>query len=125
MDKAHERTDKEIELIERQIDRIYAVQQKLISKLTERYFSKFEKADNEKKAKLDAGEITESEYRKWRQSTMMNGVEWYKFISDVCKIIHRTNVQAVALSNKVMPNVFVDNYNEVGKDIERQVREIQ
>ena len=121
MDKAHEYTDRELELMGRKIDAIYKVQNKVVVKMAEKYFSQFEDVDNKKKQELEDGKITKAEYKNWRIATMMTGKKWNEFIHSLCKVIHRTNQRAIDISNNATIDVFVENYNFVGKSIEEQV----
>ena len=125
MDSAHEYTDDKIDAVEKQIDRVYASLQKDIDKLAKQYFSQFEDADAQKLAEVKAGSITENEHRLWRASEMMSGRKWSAFVKKVCKLIYEANKKAVSISNMAMTDVFIENYNFVGKDIERQVHALR
>lgn len=124
MDRAHEYTDNKIESVEKKINKVYKELQSEIDKKTAQYFDQFKEADDIMRKRLDAEEITENEYNVWRTTTMMRGAKWDKFVKDMCKIIHEANKKAISLSNEAMTDVFIENYNYTGKDIERQVREL-
>lgn len=125
MDRAHEYTDNKIESVEKKINKVYKDLQAEIDKKTAQYFDQFKDADDAMRAKVNAEEMTEAEYNTWRTTTMMRGAKWDKFLKDMCKIIHEANKKAISLSNTAMTDVYIENYNHVGKDIERQVRELQ
>ena len=73
MDKAHSLTDKKLEEMEKHLSEIYARSQKELEKKTEKFWADFERKDIVKKKKLDAGEITEAQYKQWRQGQLMTG----------------------------------------------------
>ena len=124
MDRAHEYTDNKIESVEKKINKVYKNLQTKINKKTTQYFDQFKDADDAMRAKVDAEEMTEAEYNAWRITTMMQGAKWDKFVKEVCKLIYEANKKAISISNDAMTDVFIENYNYIGKDIERQVREL-
>ena len=125
MDSAHKYTDKKIEDTESQINKVYNKLEKDLIKMSNDYFEQFSDVDAEKQKEVESGDITEKEYRSWRASTMMSGLKWSNFSKAVSKRIYEANKQATDIFNSVLPDVFVENYNHIGKDIQRQVREIR
>ena len=124
MDRAHRSTDKVVDNVEKQIAEVYKRHEDKLAGMYEKYFSQFADADEKKKKELDDELITKQQYVAWRSKTMMSGSKWKRFLKAVTKEIYKANVEAVAVTNKSLPNVFVENYNFIGKDVERQVNEL-
>ena len=118
MDKAHEYTDKKIEELYKSIDTIYDSKTKELDRLFNAYFSKFEKEASKKQKELD-----EKEYRKWLFS-ICTGREWNKLVKSATKIITGLNKKSAQTMNDAMADVYIENYNYIGKDIEEQVNGI-
>lgn len=121
MDRAHRRTDKVIDETLEKIDKVYSDKEEELVALCSKYFNQFEEADEKKRKEYEDGLITKSQYAAWRTSTMMTGKKWKRFLHRMCKEIHSLNALAIKVSNDRMADVFVENYNFVGKDIEEQV----
>ena len=69
-DAAHLQTDKELAKLEKRIAKIYKEAADDLQKTIDDYFAKFVKRDKKQKARLEAGEITEQEYKQWRLAQM-------------------------------------------------------
>ena len=62
-DAAHLQTDKELAKLEKRIAKIYKEAADDLQSTIDDYFAKFVKRDEKQKARLEAGEITEQEYK--------------------------------------------------------------
>ena len=124
MDRAHRSTDKVVDNVEKQIAEVYKRHEDKLAGMYEKYFSQFADADAKKKEELDSGTITKQQYTAWRAKTMMTGSKWKRFLKAVSSEIYKANVEAIEVSNGALAEVFADNYNFTGKDIERQVNEL-
>ena len=69
-DTAHRLTDEKLEEMEKRLSAIYSRAEKEIQKTIDDYFEKFAERDAKQKARLEAGEITEQEYKQWRLAQM-------------------------------------------------------
>ena len=112
-DKAHILTDKKLEEMERRLAAIYASSESELTDIAEEYFSAFEEADEKKRKQLDDGEITEEEYRTWRQQKFLRGELYKKMQEDVAKKLLAINALAVAYINKQLPGIYAANYNQL------------
>ena len=75
------------------------------------YFRKFERRDAEMKALLNAGEITEQEYRDWRLSQIGRGKHFKALQDEVAQRMTNINEVAMTYINEVTPNIYALNYN--------------
>ena len=116
-DKAHLLTDKKLEQMEKRLSAIYSEAQTDIHKKADEYFSKFEKADAEKRKLIKAGKLTEEEYKKWRQSKIMYGKRFTVMKEDIAKQLLNVNQTATAYINGELPEVYALNYNALSKSV--------
>lgn len=110
--------------LEAEIAKIYKQSEPKIRKMYTDYFKQFEAEDAKMQELLEAGGITQREYKAWRMRTMTTGKKWDEFCRRVANALLEIDKQAVELSNRAMDKVFIDEYNEAGKDIARRVNEL-
>ena len=120
-DPAHALADKELEEIEKRIEEIYRRAGKEIEKRAASYFDKFSAADKAKKALVKRGDLTEAEYKAWRQRQIMMGERWGWLRKQTAKNLNQANNIAVEYINSKMPKVYAVNYNAVVGAVNRQV----
>ena len=93
-DAAHRLTDEKLEEIEKRLSDIYSRAEKEIQKTIDDYFAKFAKRDAKQKARLEAGEITEQEYKQWRLAQMGRGERFKALQSRVAERYTEANETA-------------------------------
>lgn len=117
-DKAHVLTDKKLEEMEKRLSAIYSEAQTDIQKKADEYFSKFEKADAEKRKLVKQGKLTDDEYKKWRQGKIMYGKCFTAMKEDVAKQLLNVNQTATAYINGELPEVYALNYNALADTVD-------
>ena len=121
-DKAHALTDREIERMERELSVIYERAEKELSEKVEKYFAQFEKLDEQKRALVDAGKMTEQEYKLWRQGKIMSGKHWTAMKEQAAQELLNANKTAMAYINDQLPGIYAINYNGVVDGINGQIK---
>ena len=121
-DRAHSWTDWKIGEIEKELDRIYSRAEKELEEKAAKYFKRFEDLDAKKRALVDAGKMTEEEYRKWRTGKIMTGKHWTDMKQDVADQMFHVNQTAAAYVNDQLPAVYARNYNQVANGINGQIK---
>lgn len=111
MDRAHSLTDKKLEEMEKHLSEIYARSEKKLEKKTKKFWADFERKDKAKKKKLEAGEITETDYKKWRQGQLMTGKHWDEMTKAVAEEMVNADKTAAAYVNGKLPEIYSLNYN--------------
>lgn len=122
IDKGHSLTDKEIERMERELSVIYERAEKELSEKVEKYFAQFEKLDEQKRALVDAGKMTEQEYKVWRQGKIMTGKHWTAMKEQVAAELLRTNETAISYINGQLPQIYALNYNAVADGVNDRLK---
>ena len=115
-------TDQILKEMEKHLTQIYKTAQNDISKKIDAYFDKYTAADSKKRKQLQAGEITEAEYKAWQKGQLMTGSHWYAMEQQISKEISSVNKTAAAYINGKLPEVYALNYNEIGDQINGVVK---
>lgn len=118
-DAAHLQTDKELAKLEKRIAKIYKEAADDLQKTIDDYFAKFAKRDAKQKARLEAGEITEQEYKQWRLAQMGRGERFKSLQSRVAERYTEANETAVRYVNDATPGIYSLNRNYSAYTIEK------
>lgn len=118
-DAAHLQTDKELAKLEKRIAKIYKEAAEDLQKTIDDYFAKFAKRDAKQKARLEAGEITEQEYKQWRIAQMGRGERFKALQSRVAERYTEANETAVRYVNDATPGIYSLNRNYSAYTIEK------
>lgn len=117
-DIGHELTEDILSGLEERIKEEYAraladAEEKVI-----KYFRKFEKGKLEQKALLDAGKITEKEYKDWLYRHTMMGQQWKDLEKVLAEDFTHANEIALQISRGQMPDIYAVNANYATYQIE-------
>lgn len=128
IDKAHKATDKQIEAMERHIDKIYRAEQK---RLTKR-LTTFQESIAEQSEKL-LDEINKAETIKDRQAAKMqymmfyrrvvNSREFKKLSKSAADSLYNVNVKLSKETNSHTAEIYALNYNYIGEDIDKGIEQ--
>ena len=118
-DAAHLQTDKELAKLEKRIAKIYKEAADDLQSTIDDYFAKFAKRDEKQKARLDAGEITEQEYKQWRLAQMGRGERFKALQRRVAERYTEANETAVRYVNDATPGIYSLNRNYSAYTIEK------
>ena len=118
-DAAHLQTDKELAKLEKRIAEIYKEASDDLQKTIDDYFAKFAKRDAKQRARLEAGEITEQEYKQWRLAQMGRGDRFKALQSRVAERYTEANETAVRYVNDATPGIYSLNRNYSAYTIEK------
>ena len=117
-DAAHLQTDKELAKLEKRIAKVYKEAADNLQKTIDDYFAKFAKRDAKQKARLEAGEITEQEYKQWRLAQMGRGERFKALQKRVAERYTEANQTAVSYVNDATPGIYSLNRNYAAYTIE-------
>lgn len=118
-DEAHVWTDEELSKLERRIRAEYKKALKELQGTIDDYFAKLKKRDEEMKALLDAGEITENHYKQWRLAQIGRGERFEALRDKIAERMTRANETAVAYVNDATPGIYSLNRNYAAYTIEQ------
>lgn len=118
-DYAHKMTDAELSKLERRIAKLYKEAADELTDTVKAYFEQFEKRDAAMKEKLDAGEITEQQYKQWRLAQIGRGKRFEALRDKVAERYTDANATAVAYVNDATPGIYSLNRNYAAYKIEQ------
>ena len=121
-DKAHDATDEILAGMESRLSAIYDQAHKEIEAKAAAYFAQFEKLDEYKRKLVDAGKITEEEYKQWRRNKLMYGKHWTNLKAQLADEYANVNRTALAYINGELPEVYALNYNDIGAELDDKVK---
>lgn len=122
MDAAHRATDKELERIEKKLAEIYGQAAKELQEKADKYFERFKVLDQQKRALVKAGKMTEADYKRWRQAKMATGEHWKEMQRQAAKRLTEADRIAVEYTNGRLPYVYALNYNSVAEGLETRLK---
>lgn len=118
-DYAHKMTDAQLAKLEQRIAKLYKEAADELTDTVKDYFEQFEKRDAAMKEKLDAGEITEQQYKQWRLAQMGRGKRFTALRDKVAERYTNANATAVAYVNDATPGIYSLNRNYAAYKIEQ------
>lgn len=118
-DYAHKLTDEQLANLEQRIAKLYKEAADELTDTVKAYFEQFEKRDAAMKEKLDAGEITEQQYKQWRLAQMGRGKRFTALRDKVAERYTNANETAVAYVNDATPGIYSLNRNYAAYKIEQ------
>lgn len=118
-DYAHKMTDAELAKLEQRIAKLYKKAADELTDTVKSYFEQFAKRDAAMKEKLDAGEITEQQYKQWRLAQIGRGKRFTALRDKVAERYTDANATAVAYVNDATPGIYTLNRNYAAYKIEQ------
>lgn len=118
-DKGYDLTEKELKALEKRIYDSYKEAYDGLTDIIKEYFAKFADRDASEKARLDAGEITEEQYKQWRLAQIGRGKRFEALRDKVAERMTNTNAAAVAYVNDATPGIYSLNRNFAAYTIEQ------
>lgn len=111
---ARDKTDRKLEEMIRHLTAVYSDAADELGKKSRAYFEQFKKEDERMREKLEAGKITEKQYKSWRKAEMVAGKRYQRMQKQFTERLANVNADALAYINGEMPTVYATNYNAMG-----------
>lgn len=118
-DFAHKETERILAKLERKIKVLYANASRDMKKKAEVYFARFAERDKKQKQALEAGKITEEQYRQWRLAQIGRGERFEKLRDELADRMTDANKVAAAYINDQTPGIYSLNHNYEAYTIEK------
>lgn len=118
-DKGYDLTEKELKALEKRIYNSYKEAYDGLTDIIREYFTKFADRDASEKARMDAGDITEEQYKQWRLAQIGRGKRFEALRDKVAKRMTNANAAAVAYVNDATPGIYSLNRNFAAYTIEQ------
>ncbi len=121
-DYGHKLTDKLLEQTEKEIHVIYDKAAKEAQKKADKYFDRFKQQDADMRKLLEDKQITETEYKTWRNSKMIGGSRYKSMAEGLSRDMTNANKLAASVINGHLPDVYATNFNWGTYKIEQDAR---
>jgi len=118
-DKGYDLTEKELKALEKRIYDSYKEAYDGLTDIIKEYFAEFADRDEAEKARLDAGDITEEQYKQWRLAQIGRGKRFEALRDKVAERMTNANAAAVAYVNDATPGIYSLNRNFAAYTIEQ------
>lgn len=118
-DIGHKLTDKELAALEKRIRDMYAEASEELSDVIEEYFKNFKARDEKYKKLVEAGEMSEEEYKQWRLAQIGRGKRFEALRDYLAERIYKANEVAAAYINDATPGIYSLNRNYAAYTIEQ------
>lgn len=118
-DLAHRQTEKELENLERRIAAMYRTASEEMRETIDAFFQTFTAQDAEKRAALEAGEITKRQYQSWLTQQLLTGERYTAMRDHLAERLTQANEVAMAYINDTTPGVYSLNRNYAAYTVER------
>lgn len=112
-------TDAELAKLEKRITAIYREAYNDLTDTIRDYFGKFAARDAAEKARMDAGEISEDQYKLWRLAQIGRGRRFEALRDKVAERMTNANATAIAYINDATPGIYSLNRNLAAYMIEQ------
>lgn len=116
---ARAETDSLLEELEKRIAKEYAQAAEELKAKAEKYFSGFKARDAAKKALVEAGELKEEDYKKWRSGALMFNKRYTDLINNLSNVAVNADKTAMGMVRHLLPDVFGLNLNYGTFEVER------
>ena len=120
MDYGHEWTERELAALERRIAALYREAQGDLEKTIYEYFDKLLDRDKHQRELLEAGKITEDQYKLWRLNQIGRGERFIALRDAMAERYTTANETAVSYVNDATPGIYSLNRNYAAYTIEQQ-----
>ena len=119
MDTGQKMTDAELAKLEKRIAGIYRTAYNDLTDTIKDYFDKFAVRDAAEKARMEAGEISEDQYKLWRAAQIGRGERFEALRDKVAERMTNANATAIAYINDATPGIYSLNRNLAAYTIEQ------
>lgn len=121
MDRARQKTDKQLKDLEKRVKAIYASdpQLKVVQKEYDDYMESVEKKTNKLYSEYQKAQAREDKERLKKQyanevkKLTLDSVEYRRIVKKFSKVMAVVNQKALDLANAEMQSIYVTNYNQV------------
>lgn len=119
MDYGHAETDRRLKELEKKIAKEYSQAEKEVQAKLDDYLKRFKAKDEIKRKKLQAGEITRTEYNDWRTGQIMIGKRWEEMRDSLAEDMHNVNKIANSMAREFSYDAYALNHNYGTFEVEK------
>lgn len=113
-DAGHDYADAKLAEFQAEVAETYRQAEETARKRLEAHLKRFAKADDEKRKRVESGDMGKQAYADWRRSQMMTGYRYQQVLEQVADAYARADQVAVDAINGKLPQVYAENANYGG-----------
>lgn len=110
-DAGYKEVNAALSKLEKRIHDVYTEAYASIQAKTEDYFRRFEAKNKIKKAKVQAGKMTQQEYDEWRKNQLLVGDRWEDMSDVIAKDLSHANQIAMSMANEFTYDAYAMGRN--------------
>lgn len=118
-DDGHKETERQLQQLEKRIEKEFQTAANDLQKKIDDYFKRFQKRDNAKKKDMESGKITKEEYKQWRLNQIAQGRRFEALRDHIAERMTKAHEVAVAYINDATPGIYSLNRNFAAYTIEQ------
>lgn len=119
MDYGHRQSDKMLKDLEKRLQEEYAQAERELAEKIAQYFKAYERKNAVKLAQLNAGQITQKEYLRWKKGQLLIGQRWQEMQDTIATDLHNVNKIAGAMISTHAKDVYALNHNYGTYEVEK------
>lgn len=119
-DYAHKQTDIMLKQLEKSISAVYKTVEKELAEQLSDFLDSFTERDEAKRKQVEAGTLSESDYKAWRKREIERAKEYQAVVKNAVEIAHNANIAAQEIVNNNLPKIYTLNQNFVNYTLETQ-----
>lgn len=120
-DYADRYADKQADVLAREIAKVYREARSDLWGKIQAFIKRFKAEDAAKRKKLNNGELTAAEYKKWLQRQVFDGKRWIRLRKSAANVLTEADKQAANIINLGSMKVFREAANFAAYDIEKNL----
>lgn len=120
MDYAHKQTDKLLEQLEKSVAAVYRTVGAEFAETFSEFLDSFTEQDEAKRKQVEAGTLSDSDYKAWRKRFVEQAKEYTEVIKNAAEVAHNANLAAQEIVNGSLPKIYALNQNFINYTIEIQ-----
>lgn len=117
IDEARATTDEILSAIEDRISSIYSTAEKALEERSKKFWKRFEQAEKNFSKAVEAGTMSEAEFRKWRIAELTTGQHWNNLRDQCAAEVLSAHEKTIAFVNGKLPEIYSLNYNHIGSSL--------
>ena len=105
----------------KRLRKIYSQASEELTEKVNSFFDNFERLDAQKRALVDAGKLTEKEYKQWRKNKILMGQNYKDLQENVASRMVEADKLAASYINRSLPPAYTKGFNRLGKGAEKEI----
>lgn len=118
---ARKKTTSLLEDLERRIAEEYGKAARELQERAEKYLAAYEARDSAKRALVNAGVLSEADYKKWRIGALTHHKRYTELVETLSRIAVNADQVAIGMARGLLPDIFGLNINAGTFEVERLI----